>query len=271
MGPSGAAFDWQAGREAPAGRSDRFFVDIHCHCLPGLDDGPENQDEALALCRALADDHIGTVVATPHQLGRYDGSNEGPAVRQAVADLNQLLNEERIPLTVLPGGDVRIDERMADLVQSGRVLTVADGGRYVMLELPHEVFIDPGLLLAELAGTDLHVFVSHPERHRFLARTPHHVRQWLPYGVALQITAASFLGEFGRLSEQAAWQFLDEPLPLLVATDAHDTVQRPPRMTEAYNLLCRHLGREAADVLCFENPQRLLAGEALLQLDGGIA
>ncbi len=89
----------------------------------------------------------------------------------------------------------------------------------------------------------------------------------MPYGSCLQITAASFLGEFGADSERAAWAFLDEPLPLLVANDAHDVAGRAPRMTEAYDLLSQQLGFRMADILCIENPQRLLAGQDLLMLD----
>ena len=243
------------------------FVDIHCHCLPGMDDGPADQTGSLALCEALAADQIATVVATPHQLGRYDGAYGGAEIRQAVAELNQLLKGAHVPLTVIPGADVRLDERISRRVESDEILTVGDGGRYLMLELPHEVFIDPSALMAELAQSGFRVIVSHPERHRFLARSPQHVRQWVPYGVGLQITAASFLGEFGRLSEQAAWMLLEEPLPVLMATDAHDTIRRPPRMTEAYNLLAHHIGARAADVLCIENPKRVLAGGDLLRLD----
>lgn len=243
------------------------FVDIHCHCLPGLDDGPADRAEALALCQALAADHIGTVVATPHLLGRYDGLYDARGIRQAVADLSRLLTEEQIPLHVVPGADVRLDERISELLASDLILTVGDAGRHLMLELPHEVFIDPAALLAQLAETGPKVVITHPERHQFLAQRPQYVEQWVPYRPSLQITAASFLGAFGRLSEQAAWAFLEAPLPALVATDAHDLAGRAPRMTDAYRLLLRRLGQDAAHILCVENPRRLLAGQDLLLLD----
>jgi len=232
-----------------------------------MDDGPVDQAEALTLCEALAADHVATVVATPHQLGRYDGLYDGTEIRRAVVQLNQFLSEAEIPLTVVPGADVRIDERIGELLQSDQILTVGDAGRCLMLELPHEVFIDPTMLLAGLAETGISVMISHPERHRFLALKPSHVRQWMPYRPCLQITAASFLGEFGTRSERAAWAFLDEPLPVLVANDAHDTAGRAPRMTDAYRLLTQQLGPRVADILCIENPKRLLAGYDLLMLD----
>ncbi len=249
-------------------RPSRFapFTDVHCHCLPGLDDGPSDLPAALTLCRALAADHISTVVATPHQLGRYDGLYDAPAVRRHVAQLSERLAEAQIPLTLLPGADVRIDERMVELVQSDDIVTVADGGRYLLLELPHEVFIDPEVLLARLVEAGLCGVITHPERHTFLADRPEYVRRWAPYQPCLQITAGSFLGGFGRRSERAAWEFLRTPLPVLVATDAHDTTSRAPCMTQTYQRLRRYIGREGADILCVENPRRMVAGEELITL-----
>src|SRR3954466_2539362 len=110
-------------------------VDIHCHCLPCLDDGPDSLVESLALCRALVADGITTVVATPHQLGRYDLRNGGPDIAQAAAALQRSLMVENIPLRVLPGADVRIDERIVRLMTEGHVLRLG-GGSYLLLELP---------------------------------------------------------------------------------------------------------------------------------------
>ncbi len=240
------------------------FTDIHCHCLPGLDDGPASRSQALALCKALVADHIATVVATPHQLGRYDSRYEAKQIRQAVTALNEFLTEEGVPLMVLPGADVRIDERIADLLQGDKILTTGDQGRYLMLELPHEVFIDPTVLLEALTNKGIGVIITHPERHPFLVKDPGYVERWAPYRPCLQITAASFLGEFGRRSEAAAWAFLNQSLPLLVATDAHDTQARPPRMTAAHKAISKRRGCAVADLLCFDNPRRLLTTETPL-------
>jgi protein-tyrosine phosphatase len=242
------------------------FTDVHCHCLAGLDDGPAGRIETLALCRSLAADGIETVVATPHQLGRYEGRYDAGAIRRAVAELNGRLQETRIALTVLPGADVRLDERIPQLVRSDALLTVADGRRYLLLELPHEVFIDPGALLPELASMGVTAIITHPERHTHLARRPEHVRRWVEHGACLQITAGSFDGDFGRQSQEAAWAFLHAPLPVLVATDAHNTSGRAPRMSAAYSLLAQQFGYLVADILCVENPRRVLEGKDLLML-----
>ena len=86
-------------------------VDIHCHCLPNLDDGPATMLESLGLCRALVDEGITTVIATPHQLGRFSECNEAAQVREAVSILNSELNRNNIDLDVKAGADVRVDDR----------------------------------------------------------------------------------------------------------------------------------------------------------------
>ena len=97
-------------------REQRFgqagYVDIHCHCLPAVDDGPATRAEALALCQSLVDDGITAVIATPHQLGRFCDCNEATEIREAVSLLNEELRSTSISLIVAPGGDVRVDERI---------------------------------------------------------------------------------------------------------------------------------------------------------------
>jgi len=207
-----------------------------------------------------------TVVATPHQLGRFEGRYDANAIRDAVAEMNRCMGEARIPLIVLPGADVRLDERIPQLLESDAILTVADNRRFLLLELPHEVFIDPGTLLAELTSIDVTTVITHPERNAHLAHHGTCLRRWAEHDVCLQLTAASFGGWFGPQSREAAWRFLHAPMPILVATDAHNTTGRAPRMSEAYSLLARRFGYLVAEILCVENPRRMVEGRDLLML-----
>jgi protein-tyrosine phosphatase len=235
-------------------------VDIHCHCLPCVDDGPGTLPEAMALCRALVEDGVTAAIATPHQLGRYQSKNEADVVRQAVAALNRELMVEGVPLQVLPGADVRLDERISRLLDEGRVLTLADGGVYLLLELPHETFIDPLPLLCQLIGKGMRPIISHPERNRFVIARPQVVEGWLQAGAVLQLTSASFAGDFGNSAQRAAWYWLETGKAALVASDAHGAIGRPPRLTEAIRLISGRLGEEVARRVCGENPRRVLEG-----------
>jgi len=239
-------------------------VDVHCHCLPGLDDGPKSMTEAIALCKALIADGIATVIATPHQLGRFDGCYVASEIRQAVADLNEVLKKQRIPLTVLPGADVRVDERILQLLDFDRILTLADGRKYILLELPHEISVNIEPLLEELATIRVRAIISHPERYTALDRQPSTILKWLKHSAYLQLTASSLLGDFGAEAQRAAWHFLNSGWVTLVATDSHDINLRRPRMRDAFNYISTKLGEDFARLLCIENPLRVVNGQDIV-------
>jgi len=248
----------------PKRRRWQPFTDIHCHCLPGLDDGPETMAEALALCQRLVAEGIAVVVATPHQLGRFDGRNEAAKVREATSELNGQLQKAGIQLTILPGGDVRVDERLCRLLEADRILTLADGGKYILLELPYEIFIDVDPLLTELATLKVRAIISHPERHNALDRRPSVVLKWLDVGAHLQITASSLLDDVSPDVQRAAWYFLSSGWATLVATDAHNIDTLRPRMRAAFGSISKRLGEDLARLVCIENPSRLVNGQDIL-------
>ena len=246
-----------------SGRSHRF-TDIHCHCLHGLDDGPSTAAESLELCRMLACEGIATVVATPHQLGRFDGSNDSAIIRQAVTDLRASLAKHAVPLEIVPGAEVRVDERICRLLEADRILTLADGGRYVLLELPLGVFIDIEPLLVELSSMGYEPIVAHAERIVALSVPSRVLAGWLDHSTHLQVTASSLSGNFGPELQQAAWSLLTSGWATLVASDSHDTGFRRPRMKAAFERIRAELGQELADLVCVENPSRVLQGQDIL-------
>lgn len=240
------------------------YVDIHCHCLPSVDDGPATLSESISLCRALVEDCVSDVIATPHQLGRFSDCNEGAQVRQQVAALNEELRSGGIGLNVLPGGDVRVDERICRLIEEDKVLTLADGGRYILLELPHEVFINIEPLLVDLRSLGVQAVMSHPERHPVVARQPSVALKWLEHSAHLQVTCASLLGDFGGAARKAAWHLISSGWACLVASDSHNLDSRRPRMSAAFELLSTELGESLARLVCIENPLRVLKGKDIL-------
>jgi protein-tyrosine phosphatase len=235
------------------------FVDIHCHLLPGLDDGASNVEEALTMAEMAVADGIKTIVVTPHQLGNHS-QNTGEAIRTATARFQQILDGKRIPLRVLPGGDVRIEPDLLRKIRTGEALTLADRRRHVLLELPHDVYVPLDRLLADLHAAGLVGVLSHPERNRGILNQPSVVRPLVDRGCLLQVTAGSLTGAFGPHVQRLCEWLVEQGLVHFVSTDAHGTKARPPLLRAAFGRVTELAGRETAIDLCCRHPAAVAGG-----------
>jgi protein-tyrosine phosphatase len=238
------------------------FVDIHCHLLPGLDDGASGLDEAMAMAEMAVADGLGTIIATPHQLGNF-AKNSGTMIRAAAEKFQQLLDQRHVPLRVLPGADVRIEPDLVRKIRSGEVLTLGDRRRYVLLELPHEVYVPLDRLLTELKSAGLIGVLSHPERNRGILKRPEVLRPLVESGCLLQVTAASLTGLFGLPVQTFSESLIEQGLVHFVSTDAHGTRTRPPILSTAFQRVSELAGRETAVDLCCRHPAAVVAGGAV--------
>jgi protein-tyrosine phosphatase len=239
------------------------FVDIHCHLLPGIDDGATDWDESLAMARLAVDDGTTAIIATPHQLGSFRHNHAGH-VRSLVAELQDRLSALDLPLIVLPGGDVRIEEDIVNRVATGEVLTLGDRGKHILMEQPHELLLPLEPVLARLARYEIVGILSHPERNEGVLRRPDVLIPLVDAGCLMQITAGSLCGSFGPDCQQLAEWMLVEGLAHFVATDAHGVRSRRPLMRRAYERIVELTDAETADDLCRHNP-KLVADGKLVQ------
>jgi protein-tyrosine phosphatase len=238
------------------------FVDIHCHILPGIDDGPRDWDESLAMARLAAADGTSTIIATPHQLGCF-GSNRGDDIRTRATELQQRLDAAAIPLRVLPGGEVRIDSTLNEGLARGEVLTLGDHYRHVLIELPFEVYLPLEPVLADLARRKLVGILAHPERNDGILRRPEQLTPVVDAGCLTQITASSLYGTFGPESKELAEWLLEQGLVHVVASDGHGTRSRRPLIRRAHERVESLVDRQTADELCCHNPARIAAGRSV--------
>jgi protein-tyrosine phosphatase len=236
------------------------FVDVHCHLLPGVDDGASDLAVALAMAEMAVADGIRTVVATPHQSGAY-AHNRGPLIRQCVADFQRELDAAGLPLAVMPGGDVRIEGDLIAQLAAGDVLTLADRGRHVLLELPHELYFPLAGLLEALRRRGVVGVLSHPERNAGLMAQPHLVAELVDQGCLMQVTAGSLTGAFGPRCQALAEWLLAEGLVHMLATDAHGVRSRRPLLRRAFDRIVEVAGAETAADLCCRHPARVAAGD----------
>lgn len=236
------------------------WVDLHNHLLPGLDDGPADWPAALALCRALVADGVTHAAATPHLYGPYTEPDRVELIRFRTTQLVRRLDEASIPLVIYPGADVRIDAQLAEALPQGKVPTLGRGGSHVLVEPPHDVWIDAPAVCDLLDAAGYVGVLTHPERHRHVQRRGiEAVQAWVDRGVVLQITAGSLLGDFGPQAQQLGWQMIGSPVPAIVASDAHGVDRRPPRIGAAASAIAQRLGRDVAERLCRTAPLAMVS------------
>lgn len=237
------------------------MIDLHCHLLPGIDDGPPNLETALAMARMAVADGIAVAACTPHILpGLYN--NSGPQIRQALEDFRAALASAEIPLRLCTGADVHVSPDLKDGLKSGRVLTLNDT-RYFLFEPPHHV--PSPHLEAHAFGLQAAGYVpvlTHPERLSWIESYYEIFERMAERGVWMQVTAGSLVGRFGRRPRYWAERMLDEGLCHILATDAHDPVKRMPLLAEARDMAARRVGEDEAMNLVERRPQGILEDRA---------
>lgn len=237
------------------------FTDIHCHLLPGIDDGAVSWNDSLQMAKQAVGEGILTAIMTPHQLGNYT-HNTGEQIRALTDEFQRRLLSAGIPLQVLPGADVRIDSDMLDRIASGDCLTLGDTRKYVLLELPHELYLPLEPVLEQLSACGITGILSHPERNKGILRQPDVVRRLVSHGCLMQVTADSLTGVFGPAPEQLSRTLIQQGLVHFLATDAHSPRSRRPRMRDAMQLATEIAGEEYARAICCTNPAAVAAGTA---------
>ncbi len=231
------------------------MIDIHCHILPGIDDGPPEVGESVAMARTAAADGIRSIVATPHF-----SYGEGPGIEgieQARRALQERLKEEGVPLGLFRGADVRLTYELFGGIESGDIPTI-NGSRYFLLELPEIIPPNADNFLHAAGISGLVPVITHPERNYSILADPRKMDALRGAGALVQITAMSITGEFGMKIRGLSEALLRKGLVDFVATDAHGTGHRRPVLSAAYNHLSRLLDRTALRKIFFENPEAVL-------------
>jgi protein-tyrosine phosphatase len=244
-------------------RDPEPFVDIHCHLVPAIDDGAQDWEETLTMARMAVADGFETIVVTPHQLGSF-AANDGATIRRRTVELQGFLDDQHVPLNVLPGGDVRIEPDLADQISRGAVLTLADRGRHVLLELPHEIYVPLEPILEQLQQIGVVGILSHPERNHGILAQPKVVEKLVDQGCLMQVTAGSLIGAFGPDVQRLSDSLLDRGLIHFLATDAHGSRLRRPLMRGAFQRTLERTDWETACQICCRNPALVAAGKDVL-------
>lgn len=217
------------------------MFDLHCHILPGIDDGAGSWDDSMEMARLSLADGVKTLVATPH----YSPKVEPELIIDLVEQFNSRLKSQELNLTVYPGMEAYLDPDLPQLLRGGRVLTI---GRHLLLELPFSalpLYTEDVLFQVMLAGYN--VILAHPERNSQVIQKPELVFDWVSRGILVQVNSGSLLGKFGSAVKATTEILLKAKLVHFLGSDAHSPSQRRPDLGDAA-LELRRLIPNARDI-----------------------
>jgi len=236
------------------------MVDIHCHILPGLDDGAEALDISLTMAEDAIADGITHIIATPHASSEFPF--EFAKVRAAVDELRSHFAGR---LKLASGCDFHLNHENLQALRRDPRPYCLNQKDYLLVEFNEfsiPLAMDQTLHELRLAG--LHPVVTHPERNTILRTRPQRLQKWMELGCYVQITAGSLTGVFGSTAQQFAWNLLRRGMVHFIASDAHNTARRPLKLKFAFDEIAERLGEQPARFLLIDNPLAAFEGRPLV-------
>ncbi len=240
------------------------MIDLHCHLLPGIDDGPEDLATALRLARHAVAAGIRTSVVTPHMHpGRY--ANRAANIRAAAANFQQSLDAEGIALKILCSAEVRLDHEILSWVGEEQIPYLGhwQGERVMLLEFPHShVPVGADKLVAWLLKQGIRPMIAHPERNKDILRSIEKLLPFVRLGCLLQVTAGAAAGSFGEQAQARAVDLLSRGWVTVLASDAHNMEARPPELEPGRVAAAKIVGEEESWKLVRDRPAEIIGKAA---------
>ncbi len=236
------------------------MIDTHLHILPGVDDGPETIEEALALAKALVQEGVHTAIATPHYNDQFAHLSMAE-IRRRVDDLQQELVRHSIPLRIFPGHEALISPGLVEDIRTGKLATL-NGSRYLLLELWNNAWMpQTEQVIFELRALGVVPIIAHPERYRIIQKNPTHLASLLKQGALAQLTVSSLIGMQGNTVRLFAENLVRKGLVHCIASDAHGLHRRPPGITRGLQRAAELLGHARVCQLIDTCPAAIINNE----------
>ncbi|MBB5338332.1 tyrosine-protein phosphatase [Tunturiibacter gelidiferens] len=238
------------------------MIDIHHHLLWGMDDGASNLETSVAMAKMAEDDGITHIVCSPHSNGQY--FYDPPIIDAKIVELQERLDRDSVGVKLGRGCDFHMSyENIQEAKLDPKKFSI-NGLGYLLVEVP-DYGLPRGLteIFYQLQLTGLTPILTHPERNPTLQNDQDRIAEWLQRGVLVQVTAASVLGRMGKHAERMAHELLENRWVNFLATDAHNTTSRAPKMREAFELVAKKYGPDYAHLLCVSNPLAVFLGKPM--------
>lgn len=234
------------------------MIDIHCHILPEVDDGPKSWEMAEQMCRMAAHDGTEHIVATPHANNTYHYD------RKYLSGLLHTL-QRRLghTLKLSLGCDFHLSfENMQSALETPQTYCIGNT-RYLLIEFSN--FSIPQQIdswIAQMREREIVPIVTHPERNPLLQQDPNRVLHWVKLGCGVQITASALTGAWGTRAEEVARWFFKKKAAHILASDGHNTARRPPILSEARKIVAKEFGAATAEALVERNPDAVVRDQS---------
>ena len=243
------------------------MIDVHCHIIPGVDDGSDSMSTSMMMAAMAADDGVDTIIATPHFMEGGEGSFvRYRALQQAAKRAEREFHSSGIPIEIRCGAEVLCTDETLHLLETGEFPRIV-GTDYSLVEFDFDESITyMSHCLHQIRCSGIRVIVAHPERYFAIQANRKTLIEWVNLGYYLQVNKGSFEGQFGRSEQKTAKWIMKNKLAVLLASDAHNTTSRNPRLGGIRYELSRKYGEGLLELLTEENPRRLLENQPLLRM-----
>lgn len=223
------------------------MIDLHCHLLPGVDDGSKSLEISLKMAEEAVENGITHALLTPHHMNGVYVNHKADVLRMT-SDFQSALDEHEIELTVFPGQEVRINGELLDALNNDDILFADEDNQYLMLEFPDDDVPAYTMdMIFQLQQRGIIPVVVHPERNTKIMRHPELLYEMLEKGCLSQITASSYVGTFGEKVEKFSRQLIAANQGYVFASDAHNLPGRKYEMRQAFDKLKQEFGNDLGE------------------------
>ncbi len=231
------------------------MLDLHCHILPGIDDGAPDLTAALDIARAMVALGYTHIAPSPHTGGGV-GGDVSPALNETTrSQLTGALGEAGIPLTLVANAEHCVGPILFDRLPQGATC-IGPTSRWLLVELPWERIPQPEQLLFRLQTKGYRLLLAHPERYSYVDVDM--VERLVERGVRMQVELGSFVDVYGDRARTRAEKMVEKGLVHVLASDIHRPKQVLEWLGQALNAVRDTYGEQALRRATLENPNAIL-------------
>lgn len=240
---------------------ENSVIDLHCHILPGIDDGSKDIDQTLEMARIAVSEGIKTIICTPHYI-QYNEPYNKKQVEELIEEINKRFSDEGITLNLVAGHEVYMTPDLPKLVQEGEVSTL-NNSKYILVEFPmNDIPLYAEDVFYELRLMGLVPILAHPERYPMIMEDPNNLLKFLKLGVLCQANVGSVRGLFGERVQKTVIKLIEHNMIHFIATDAHGPKRRSPKIGAAIEVI-KELDPQLVEKLFYENPLKVYQNEEI--------